>query len=982
MQQHICEPDETIEDPIERLKALADCYWHDGKPDNAFEIGQRIIQQGEANGVFSHQGLGYMVCGDARNDQHRYAEAWDLLQEASRRYEAAEQAGEPDAAFHRARTAIGKLPAAIGADKSALAQQEFEIAKTIFLNSTRTERLEKLASLHHNFGIFQWRLGQFSAARKAYDYVLSLIYSGQVKRFDLEPAIYMAIGSNYAHQGAAREAIEWFQKALTLCLNNPRLTESIFLVQQHLAIAEMNQGLYQECLNRLQTEILDKPNASPRIRLGAQRTMLACLLMLNNFVGAVDLAERLINSPEQVEETDQRGPALAFLATAHAELEMYRQAEDEFGQALDIFERGDFAPQIALARLRRAQVRLQRGDLASAHEEASSILDYFIRTGHQSQEAETRLVLAQIAHINGESAVTIANECREVLHIAEECDAFQHRYGTTVLLAHSLLRLGSTESAEDFYWQALNGIDYVQQRLAMTFRSGFLADKGEALRSLVHLYLESGCPDKAFYTIERSRAQVFLRYLTINRPLQQDSGSADQQLKEQLQRLRQDYVSYSNAASVDLVPEHDLTHETLIEVRRTARERTKAFGEKIRDLTRRLYGYDSSPAAEDSTEAIDLATLQRAVGMDKCLIAYYDDGQQIVAFIIDSTGIKSRILGKTTDVRAQIKKVDVNVAHALGALRLVRKADAELRGDALLRLPPFNQPTMNRAFERASAALYDILIRPLEAQLGRSTTRLLMIVPYGLLHFVPFHLLFDKVRGNYLSQIQEVITLPTASLLGRPTQTFPNQAVIIYDTLNGTLAHPERDAQSIQEILKRMGLNTTLYSSREALSSGVLENSEGQILHIIAHAQFNELHPELSFIQLDGNPLLMSDLLGRTLRYKLVVLTACETGRLNLVERGTRGLLGDDLVGLGRAFLYAGAQTVMASRWLVGDGMTLPLLERFYAAVGPGIDIAEALRGAQASLTDAKYGIPNLHPAFWGVFQVIGQNSHITPFSK
>jgi len=110
------------------------------------------------------------------------------------------------------------------------------------------------------------------------------------------------------------------------------------------------------------------------------------------------------------------------------------------------------------------------------------------------------------------------------------------------------------------------------------------------------------------------------------------------------------------------------------------------------------------------------------------------------------------------------------------------------------------------------------------------------------------------------------------------------------------------------------------------------------------------------------------------LRFRLVTLTACETGRQHLAERATYVAHGDDLLGVGRTFLYAGAQAVLTSQWLLGDGLTLPVVLRFYQALQVGETGATALRGAQRWL---RQEIPSLHPVFWGAFQFIGYFSSL-----
>jgi CHAT domain-containing protein len=98
----------------------------------------------------------------------------------------------------------------------------------------------------------------------------------------------------------------------------------------------------------------------------------------------------------------------------------------------------------------------------------------------------------------------------------------------------------------------------------------------------------------------------------------------------------------------------------------------------------------------------------------------------------------------------------------------------------------------------------------------------------------------------------------------------------------------------------------------------------------------------------------------------LVTLSACETGRA--VIGG-----GDELVGLARAFLYAGAAGLLVSQWRVDDASTAALMTRFYGALRSGAGRAEALRTAQcAFLSQGPPENGHQHPFFWAGFQLIG----------
>src|SRR5262249_5005347 len=145
-----------------------------------------------------------------------------------------------------------------------------------------------------------------------------------------------------------------------------------------------------------------------------------------------------------------------------------------------------------------------------------------------------------------------------------------------------------------------------------------------------------------------------------------------------------------------------------------------------------------------------------------------------------------------------------------------------------------------------------------------------------------------------------------------------------------------------------------------------------QILHIASHAAFRLDQPDLSFIELADGQLLTDDLLQEDLGYELVTLSACETGR-------TQVAAGDELIGLGRGFLYAGAGALAASLWRVADEVALPLMSGFYGALHAGASKASALRTAQLALLQAD---PELHPAFWGPFQLVGDARPLSTFGR
>jgi CHAT domain-containing protein len=104
-----------------------------------------------------------------------------------------------------------------------------------------------------------------------------------------------------------------------------------------------------------------------------------------------------------------------------------------------------------------------------------------------------------------------------------------------------------------------------------------------------------------------------------------------------------------------------------------------------------------------------------------------------------------------------------------------------------------------------------------------------------------------------------------------------------------------------------------------------------------------------------------SDVIRLDLAGALVTLSACESGRNEVYA-------GDELIGLTRAFLGAGATTLVAGLWLVQDETTAELMENWYKLLSEGVGRATALRNAQLALKD-KYP----HPYYWAPFVLIGQ---------
>jgi CHAT domain-containing protein len=355
---------------------------------------------------------------------------------------------------------------------------------------------------------------------------------------------------------------------------------------------------------------------------------------------------------------------------------------------------------------------------------------------------------------------------------------------------------------------------------------------------------------------------------------------------------------------------------------------------RMRALTEQLYIQTGHQA--NRAPVISLKDIQRTIEEGELLIEFYHDRSQLWAFVLDGQAV--HIYGLPVALEAINRLLGQLQTNIASALRLESQA-AGSHG-----LTQMAQKILQR--------LYGVLIEPL--QLERYGWQRIIIVPYSSLHYLPFHLLHDG--SNYLIEKHEVVILPAAGLATMSGPRRAPGALILAHSHEGRLPHTHSEGQMVQRLF-----GGQLFVEDQA-DRRALQAQPTQILHIAAHGEHRLDQPDLSYLQLADGQLYADDTLQGDMSYELVTLSACETGRSSVAAS-------DELIGLGRGFLYAGAGALLASLWQVADTSTLHFMERMYESLRAGASKAAALREAQRFMLA---GDRQLHPAFWGAFQLIG----------
>jgi CHAT domain-containing protein len=320
--------------------------------------------------------------------------------------------------------------------------------------------------------------------------------------------------------------------------------------------------------------------------------------------------------------------------------------------------------------------------------------------------------------------------------------------------------------------------------------------------------------------------------------------------------------------------------------------------------------------------------------------------------------------------------------------------------------PPVGRFRGNLAAKR----LYKELLFPKRGELTESIENLI-IVPDGLLYYLPFEtlmtksqerpsndkFLIEKYKITYAPSCSSLLFLsrkkkmphPQKSLLafgnpvfrvndiGKDGKRTPSAILKeLYENQGfdfSSLPYSEREIREIAKLFSPSNRDVFIGDSAKEDLLKVIPLENYQIVHFACHGLIDEKFPFRSALVLDFNGdleedgfLLVREIYGLRLSADMVVLSACQTGRGKL--ENIEGVLG-----LPRIFFYCGAKSVVSSLWNINDRSTAKFMSYFYKSLSKGEDKTEALRRAKLKMLKSKYS----HPYYWAAFVLYGDHSKI-----
>ena len=261
------------------------------------------------------------------------------------------------------------------------------------------------------------------------------------------------------------------------------------------------------------------------------------------------------------------------------------------------------------------------------------------------------------------------------------------------------------------------------------------------------------------------------------------------------------------------------------------------------------------------------------------------------------------------------------------------------------------------------STLYDTIIEPIQDLLLGTE---LMFVPEGPLCLAPFAA-FKGPNSKYLCESFRIRVAPSLTSLKMIADCpvdyhHKSGALLVGDPL--TERPPLPSAREEVEMIGRM-LGSTPLIGTQATKDEVLARLDSiALVHIAAHGNMET--GEIALASTKGvkkNILTMRDVLGVQMRARLVVLSCCHSARGEIKAEG--------VVGIARAFLGAGARSVLVSLWAIDDEATLEFMKNFYQHLVKGISASESLNQTMNCMRESE---EFNEVKYWAPFVLIGDD--------
>jgi CHAT domain-containing protein/Tfp pilus assembly protein PilF len=584
--------------------------------------------------------------------------------------------------------------------------------------------------------------------------------------------------------------------------------------------------------------------------------------------------------------------------------------------------------------LYKAALLLNQGQLAKSQRLARAVLNFFLSWPLPTKATICHILLAR-ADLQTRNFKSAHRHCFDALESAKSLGMPMLAYQAHLLAGEVYEAERNLERAGSSYQAARVALEGVRSGLrGDELKVAFMQNRLEVHERLLQLCLgrlsDSTGAVEAFCYMEEAKSHS-LRDLLLSRRM---SSPARGVFERQVHELRTELNWYYGRIEAELWSQ-EIHPKKIEQLKAKARVREKALQRILRERSWETI----DPALRIST-TLTPEKIRKSLDKDATLIEYCSVHDRIVAAVMTSDNVEIFPLSPVSHVRHLLR----NLQFQFSRVRLHAKNTGRF------------EKSLTEATEVHLRALYDEIIAPLRESLQGHR---LVVVPHDVLHYLPFHALFDG--NHYLVDTFTISYAPSASIytICQNRRANPSGPCLILGVPDSKTPYIEQEVQCVAAAFSE----SRVFLGRDATLDVLRKSGAGScIIHIATHGSFRQDNPLFSSIHLGDSYLNLYDLYELRLPVQLVTLSGCSTG-LNAVAGG------DELLGLIRGLLYAGAQTLMLSLWDVNDRTTASLMESFYGFLSRHSKV-ESLRSAMLEIRDE---FP--HPYYWAPFVLIGKTS-------
>lgn len=888
----------------------------------------------------------------------RYADALAQYEQAEAIYT---QLGDEVEAARIGRAMIGGF-IYLGEYEKALqaAAQASEVFQRHEQSILLAQTLENIGNIYHRLDQYQEALNYYHRAQEVYE----------TQQYDFGLA---SVSLNAANEYTC---LNEFERALALYRHAQEIYERLdmpLLVNQteySIAWLYFQRGQLQDSL-RLFSQVSDRAR-----QLGDTLQEALCdldlaevYLQLNAYEEAIESAQSAVAKFQALAMSYEQVKARMYLGIGYTHLNNLAAAERELQEARRGFLAEGNEVFTAWTDICLSDVFMRQRQWPQALRLCAGAREMFDRQGLPIKAAYAQLQLSRLrlrlgdvdeAQQLAQSALTAIGQM-EVPWLKHQC---------LHVLGNALEQTGHVAEASECYTEAVEHLESLRSAIGVDeFKCTFLKDKLPVYEDLIELCARAGTRESieaALVYAEAAKSRALVDLLAADRRFEGKAGQPrGGALRQQVKRLREELNWYYNRIDHYETRGYGKPQELTAPLYQAARQREQQLARLIRQMGIE----DAEYATLQTVSHLPIAELRHCLANDEMLIEYYIVNGQVKVFTLAEETV--RLVNDITTVET--------VSRLLRQLRFC--FDKFTLSESYVQT---HQTTIQAFTDWCLKQLYAALIAPVAPLLEGKK---ILFVPHGLLHYVPFHALHDG--RQYLIEQHEISYCPSASVFklcaekatrlrkAKGERRIEQDAFAPCANPPSAVRHPPSKLLIVGvpdeatpfiadevEAVRALWPDAQVRLGAEATLERLKRDATGaRRLHLASHAVFRRDNPLFSALKLADAWLSFYDIFNLDLRAELVTLSGCETGLNGLYP-------GDELFGLVRGFLYAGAPSLIVSSWIVKDRSTAEFMRLLYQGLSQGRSKRAALRQAQLGL---KQTYP--HPYYWAPFMLMGDPS-------